>query len=147
MLGNQQNTSYDYAVSISICIVVLSVLPITELVIGAKYIGTDTCDDRLVSPSVWLIVNGAVPLIFETLFMAFIWRVVKHGLDETLQLARIVLTLIRMVFNTIWAIIGAVSLWRDNQNCNPDELRIMMWIAVIIQLLNLHLAPIAVVFF
>ena len=119
-------------------LMLVSALPIAELVIGSKYIDTDGCSNAtVILPTTWLIVSGGVSLVFIAVtFLSFSALLMGSLNDEIIVFGPVVLQTLFSGFFFAWSIVGAVMLWRDNVNCNPLQLHDMLWASVIIRLVS-----------
>jgi hypothetical protein len=115
-------------------------LPVAEIVIGNKYIDDTRCSNaRLIKPAGWLVVSGSVALTFiGTIIIMAARQIILNDRNSIIHL--FTLQLLNNMFSIAWCIIGAVSLWRDNLQCEPNEMHDMMWAAVIIHLILVALS-------
>lgn len=113
-------------------------LPITELVIGAKYLESNECANaRVVAPAMWLFVSGIVSItLVVTSIGTLVRMMIKESGRETAVILYLVLRVLWGMFSVAWSIVGAVSIWRDNTHCHPHELKNMMWVSVIFHLVG-----------
>lgn len=118
----------------------LFALALVSIIIGAIY-GGSTCDDRsFISLSTWLIVYGSVSLAFLPILFLVIFIFAASGSFSSTFL--IILFLVFALFDVAWNIVGAVSLFGDNMQCQEEDpaLWIMTLIVLILQWLSLILA-------
>jgi hypothetical protein len=122
-------------------LLLLLALPIAELVIGTKYSprgkSSDCSNDLVILPATWLIVSGAMSIVFIGLFYLSI------SIDNLFISPRkggsIALQALFSLFFLAWSIVGCVMLWRDNLYCKPAELHDMLYASVIIHLVSVAL--------
>jgi hypothetical protein len=116
------------------CILVFaSVFSFIELAFGAHYLGKGGCDDStLIEPSVWLIIMGSVN-IFS--YLSAIIRSCSE--NDFIQVFHFIVTVLSVMFNIAWTIIGGVVLWRDNFDCAPSKMHDFIWSSVIINIIGL----------
>ena len=115
-------------------------LSIAELLIATRYLddSTNTChNDRLVKPAQWLLWDGIIG--FTVFGLALLTVLCAACIDYGLGLTMAVCVgPLAALGQCAWTIIGAVSLWRDNDDggngCGPTPLRDCMWSAVIIHI-------------
>eukprot|EP01113_Clastostelium_recurvatum_P018350 TRINITY_DN2163_c0_g1_i1.p1 TRINITY_DN2163_c0_g1~~TRINITY_DN2163_c0_g1_i1.p1 ORF type:complete len:156 (+),score=27.34 TRINITY_DN2163_c0_g1_i1:119-586(+) len=123
-----------------ICSLILGLpLAITKLVFAGRYWGVTTCSNAAVLlPTHWLVVDAVVGLFMLVIIMPLLLFMLSK-IDKFGPAYFIVLTVISVIiglFMTCWAIIGAVIVWRDNDNCTPDELKKLLYAAVILDLIG-----------
>lgn len=114
-------------------------LPIAELVIGAKYLdsGDGCANAQVMSPAMWLFVCGIVSIsLIVTTICTTVRIILSSGGREVEMVLYVVLRIISSMFSIAWCIVGAIVLWRDNNDCSPRELHDMMWASVIIHLVG-----------
>lgn len=129
----------DIVIGVVLCmttfVVLLSMsLSISELVISQQYYdGKDCNNNRLMSPVLWLRIDGIVGLVDGVvLWMAVISLLIC---ESACLFGTLVCTMFLTVgFQFAWTIVGAVMLWRDNESCSPEPLHDMLWAAIIIHL-------------
>ncbi len=121
--------------AILITLAAVLVLPIMELVIGARHLGDQECaNGKVVTPATWLVVTGAVTLGGVAASIWILIEAVMTGSDPAGGV--FLMRCVSAVFTIIWSIIGAVSLWRDNIACPAGELHDMIWASVIIHFIS-----------
>ena len=107
-------------------------LPITQLVMVAKYSDQIICNSFL-QPKVWLIVK-AVTDLFVIICCCFICSAKFTENRCILAMASILFVpfLFASVFELVWLIIGSVMFWRDCLHMDPEPINTLMWCSLII---------------
>lgn len=115
-----------------VCFLLLLSLPLAEIIIAIKHFDAPRCNnDRVMMPANWLLGAGITDLCDILIYTTLL--VLQAGKPDGLAwLWRCLMSL----FHSIWAIIGAVVLWRDNNTCEPGELDTMLYISVILRLIG-----------
>jgi hypothetical protein len=111
-----------------------SVFSFIELAFGINYLGTDGCNNStLIDPSIWLIIMGAVNIF------SYLSAIVRSCVYENdfIEVFHFIISVLSIVFNIAWTIIGGVVLWRDNLDCNPTKMHDFMWASIIINIIGL----------
>jgi hypothetical protein len=104
-------------------------------VIGSRHLADQTCaNDRLIRPALWLTVTGAITFAGIALTIMILCCAAASG--DAASGGLILFRWFSTLFSTIWTIVGAVSLWRDNLACPPGELHDMIWASVIINFIS-----------
>ncbi len=112
-------------------LLILLIAPIFQLIYGIKYFNNNECDnDRLIKPSVWLIISGSVSIIItlSTIICLLIYKEVEH---ITIH----ILSILSSLYSICWVIIGSIMLWRDNIYCGPSSFHDLLWATIIIDLI------------
>ena len=135
--------------ALSLCLFGLSTaIPIVEIVIATQYKDSHTdCDNSLLLPTTWLFISAIVSfalLIIEMPIGIQITRerqYITEGCKTPTEQNPFVITLryLSFIFSIVWTIIGAVILFRDNMDCGPYSLHVMMMFSVITRLIALTL--------
>lgn len=103
--------------------VTFSILLITfillEIILGGiNYDAANCSQGDIIIPGVWMIFNG---LAFLILLIVFIFIYFCSN-DENSRIRLTIRTLVIFTFfEFIWLIIGSISLWRDNPQCDTNE--------------------------
>ncbi len=114
---------------------------IITIVYGSIYKDDAYCASALVDPSLWLIIAGSVMLGVSVLDLLHgVYRIQRADLalvGMRLGLSRLIslILLLSAMFSTAWATVGGITLWEDCDSMTPHDLRIFMWIAVIVECL------------
>ncbi len=105
-------------------------LPVTEIVMGAKYKDDVVCDTSIVPIPAWLIVKGSVSLLYISLLGITMTAAATEltGLGVLSAIPMIVLG----VFQLAWLIVGSVTFWRDCRDLDPESVNTLMWCSLII---------------
>ena len=129
--GGGKCASFAMSIPAIICMLLLVTLAlsmnIAELIIGHRYLDDSTNDchnARLIRPALWLLWDGIIGFIVVSLLLlgAILGQQVTALCVVPAALAQFA-----------WVIIGAVSLWRDNdETCSPDQLHDCVWAVLII---------------
>lgn len=121
------------AFKVIVCLGILLALPIAEFVIGMTHLNTTTCNNSdAVAPVDWLLTSSIVGFIFLALAIMTICLMFES--EGCGRLVWYGLRAIGVLWTISWTIVGAVSIWRDNPDCQPQPLHDMMWASVIIHL-------------
>lgn len=109
-------------------------LPVTEIVIGAKYIDSEECaNDRIVRPAIWLLTMGSVTATIVVTTATLLLISIRK---QTENYCSVIIHITGYIFTVVWSVIGAIALWRDNTSCSPKELKDMMWVSIIMHLVS-----------
>ncbi|AYV87109.1 MAG: hypothetical protein Sylvanvirus25_11 [Sylvanvirus sp.] len=127
----------------SVFVVILSSFPlaIADLVYATKYYGADSlCNDATtgITPDNWLMVHGIVTIcIVGALIVCIFCLICSDNIDFDIMIVVFIAYAISGLFDVAWNIIGAVMLWRDNLDCQPNDLKNYLYASVIIKLVFL----------
>jgi hypothetical protein len=131
----------------SFILVIMVCLNVAEIAISQPYMNfnTNSCHNgTLLYPAFWLMWDGIIGLVQTMVIVCTaMWFAYEHdhpilgesavSMFETLCPVTCAVILCG-IFQFIWIVMGAVVLWRDNPDCQPAELSVMLWVSVMVHI-------------
>jgi len=104
----------------------------TDFGYGTAYSGHDSnCNDsRLMTPDKYMMVNGVIGICIMSVYLVLACFCKAVGKEVTIHW--IFITLYQL-YNTIWLILGATCVWRDNSKCGPADLHDYLFASLVLK--------------